>query len=197
MRVLIAGVGYRNLSDHSFGVAMTDGLAGRSWPGEVAVEDLSFNPIAVVQRLEDEPPERRFDLGIFVGAAARAGRAPGTLGIYRWDGVLPSDDRIQSAVTEGVTGVISLDNTLLVARYWNALPVTLVVIEVEPLDEACGDAFSPAVAAAFEQGEHLIVALASDPSLAATIPQLPLGGGAPPPVVSSSPRSSSVRLRFA
>ena len=54
MAVLIGGVGYRNLRDHSAGVKVTDALAAWAWPAGVIIEDLSYNPIAVVQRLEDD-----------------------------------------------------------------------------------------------------------------------------------------------
>ena len=82
------------------------------------MEDISYNPIAVVQRLEDEPPERRFERAVVVGAVERGGPPPGTVTAYRWDGVLPGDEEIQRAVTEAVTGVIALDNTLVVTRHF-------------------------------------------------------------------------------
>ena len=118
MRVLVAGVGYRNLRDHSIGVAVADRLTGHVWAGDVVVEDLSYNPIAVVQRLEDETPERRFTRAVLVGAVERGSRPAGTVTAYRWDGVLPADEEIHRAVTEAVTGVIALDNTLVVTRHF-------------------------------------------------------------------------------
>ena len=176
MRALVAGVGYRNLRDHSVGGAVADRLADRIWPGDVVVEDLSYNPIAVVQRLQDEPPDRPFDRVVFVGSVERPGRAAGTLTAYRWDGVLPGADEIQRAVTEAVTGVIALDNTLVVARHFEALPDDVVVIEVEPAEHEFGDAFSAAVAEACEAACELAVALATGEDVAARLPRAPLGG---------------------
>src|SRR5262245_245589 len=109
MRTLVAGVGYRNLRDYSLGVVLTDRLAAMNLPGGVSVEDLSFNPIAVVQRLEDDPPGRRFTRAIFIASVNRGTRMPGTVTAYRWDGVLPSADEIHRAVCDAVTGVIHLD----------------------------------------------------------------------------------------
>jgi Ni,Fe-hydrogenase maturation factor len=77
-RVLVAGVGYRNLRDHSCGVVLADRLAAREWPPHVSIEDLSYNPIAVVQRLQDDPPDRRFALAILIGALPRPGQPPGS-----------------------------------------------------------------------------------------------------------------------
>ena len=75
VRVIVAGVGYRNLRDHSVGVEVADRLEAQTWPDDVVVEDISYNPIAVMQRLEDEPPERRFERAVVVGAVERAGAA--------------------------------------------------------------------------------------------------------------------------
>jgi hydrogenase maturation protease len=177
MRVLVAGVGYRYLRDHSVGGAVADRLAGRDWPGDdVVVEDLSYNPIAVVQRLEDDPPGRRFDRAVFVASVERPGRRPGTLTAYRWDGALPPPDEIQRAVAEAVTGVIALDNTLVVAAHFEALPPEVVVIEVEPAEHEFGEVFSGAVAQACDAACDLATALATDAGAAARLPRGPLGG---------------------
>jgi hydrogenase maturation protease len=173
-RVLVGGVGYRNLRDHSFGVVLVDGMDVSGWPEGVSVEDISYNPIAVVQRLQDDPPGRRFDLAVIAGAVQRPGRTPGTLSVYRWDNVLPSPEGIHEAVTEAVTGIISLDNTLVVARHFEALPETVVVLELEPDAHEAGSDLTPAVAQALTRARQLVTELAFDPSAAARIPQGPI-----------------------
>lgn len=173
MRVLIGGLGYRNLRDHSLGVAVSDLLAEREWPPGVLVEDVSYNPIAVVQRLQDDPVDR----AVVVAGISRPGRAAGTIEAYRWDGALPDAERIQTAVAEAVTGVIFLDNTLVVARHFGALPEEVLVVEVEPAVEEFGEEFSPVVAQAFEPVCALVTRLATDAEAARRVPQAPLGGG--------------------
>ena len=175
MRVIVAGVGYRNLRDHSIGVAVTDHLAAEPLCDEIVVEDLSYNPIAVVQRLQDEPPDRCFERAIVVAAVERPGRAPGTVTAYRWDGVLPGDDGIHRAVTEAVTGVIALDNTLVVGRHFEGWPEDVVVVEVEPEVQESGDTFSDVVAHAFEPLCTLVTRLARDEAAVARLPRAPLG----------------------
>jgi hydrogenase maturation protease len=175
LRVIVAGVGYRNLRDHSVGVEVVDRLMARAWPPDVVVEDLSYNPIAVVHRLEDEPPDRRFERAV-VAAVVERGRIPGTVTAYRWDGALPGDDEIHRAVTEAVTGVIALDNTLVVTRHFGALPDEVVVVEVEPAVHEFGDAFSDAVAGVFDGVCELVARLATEPDAAARLPLAPLGG---------------------
>ncbi len=179
-RVLIAGVGYRNLRDHSVGPLMVDRLEARSWQGNVSVEDLSFGPIAVVQRLQDDPPERSFGLAIFVAGLPRPPlREPGSVTCYRWDGVLPGNEEIQRAVTEAVTGVIALDNTLTVCGHFQVLPPVVVVVEVEPVVHEFGEEFTEPVARAFEEAHDLIVSLAEHPDRVAGLPVRALGGWLP------------------
>jgi hydrogenase maturation protease len=175
MRAIVAGVGYRNLRDHSVGVEVADRLMTRAWPAGVVVEDLSYNPIAVVQRLEDEPPGRRFERAVVVAAVER-GRRPGTVTAYRWDGVLPAEDEIHRAVMEAVTGVIALDNTLVVTRHFGALPDEVLVVEVEPGAHEFGDAFSDPVVGVFDAVCELATRLATEADAAARLPRAPLGG---------------------
>lgn len=174
-RVLVGGVGYRNLCDHSFGVMMIDDLASQPWESRVAVEDCSYNPIAFMQRLEDDAGDDRFGLAVMIGAVLRRGRAPGTVRIYRWDKVLPPPDEIHSAITEAVTGVIAFENTLVIAAHFGVLPDTVVVVEVQPLLHDAGEQLSPPVAAAYPAARAAIVALAQAPERAADLPVGALG----------------------
>jgi Ni,Fe-hydrogenase maturation factor len=160
-------------------VAVADRLLDRAWVGDVVVEDLSYNPIAVMQRLEDEPPERRFTRAVVVAGVERGNRPPGTVTAYRWDGVLPNDEEIQRAVAEAVTGVISLDNTLVVTRHFGGLPDEVVIIEVEPGVQEFGDDFSEPVAKVIDQVCDLAVAMATDAGAAARLPSTGLGGAQP------------------
>ncbi|MDQ3809871.1 MAG: hypothetical protein M3336_06225 [Chloroflexota bacterium] len=145
---------------------------------DVVVEDLSYSPIAVVWRLEDEPPSQRFRRIVLVSGISRGGaRVPGTITAYRWDGVLPPPDEVQRAVCDAVTGVICVDNTLVIGRHFGALPGDVVVVEVEPLAHEFGDTFSAPVAGIFDRLCDLVATLATDDRAAAHLPRAPLGGG--------------------
>ena len=141
-RVLVGGVGYRNLRDHGLGPYLADRLVAEP-PDGVEVEDLSYGPVQITHNLQDRPP---YDRLVLVGAVTR-GRPPGTVASYRWSGDLPSPDEIQSRVAEAVTGVISLDNVLIVCSALGGLPDDVRVVEVEPADEGWGEGFSPEVEA--------------------------------------------------
>jgi hypothetical protein len=177
MRVVVAGVGYRTLRDHSFGVLLSDDLAAAARPPSLVVEDLSYNPVAVAQWFADEARESPFTRAIFISAIGRDdGRAAGTLTAYEWDRVLPSADLVQRAVSDAVTGVILLDNTLIVAEWMRALPSEVIVVEVEPLVHAFGEELSVPVAAAYIEGRSLAWRLATDDAFARALPTGPLGG---------------------
>lgn len=151
-RILVGGVGYRNLRDYSVGPLMIERLAAQPWPDGVDVDDLSFGPVSLVHRLQEVPP---YDRMVLVGAVGR-GRVPGEVYRYRWDGVLPDEATIQGCVCEAVTGVISLDNLLVVGRYFGVLPDDVVVIEVEPAVEDWGEEFTPDVARALGRVEEMV-----------------------------------------
>lgn len=140
VRVLIGGVGYRFLRDASIGPWVTEQLSPRATP-DIEVEDLSYHPIGFVHNLQEREP---YDRLVVIGAIRR-GRAPGTVSAYAWDGELPSADEIQARVSEAVTGVISLENLLIVSAALGKLPDDVRVVEVEPADEGWGDGFSPAI----------------------------------------------------
>lgn len=143
MKVLVSGIGYSNMSDLSFGRMLYGEMAGMSWPPHVHVEDLNFGPVMIYQWLEEFPV--KFDRVVLVSAANR-GREPGTLEVYEWDGVLPDDAGIQACIGEAITGVISLENLLIVCKHFGVLPDDVTIIEIEPEKEDFGLEFSPVVA---------------------------------------------------
>lgn len=178
IRTVVGGVGYRNLRDHSLGIMMSDELESQAQPPELLVEDLSYGPVAVGQWLLDEAREAPITRAIFISAVAREdGRPPGTVCAYRWDRVLPSQEEIQRSVADAVTGVILLDNTLVVTAWMGALPEETIVVEVEPLEHAFGDTMSAPVAAAYHDVKGFVMKLATDVASGQTLPIMPLGGG--------------------
>jgi len=148
MNVLIAGVGYQNLRDLSLGPTLVPVLRRIEWPPGVEIDDLSFGPIAVVQRFQDRPGY--YDRIVFVSGVER-GREPGRVYCYRWRGTLLDDAQVQERVAEAVTGVISLDNLLIIAQRFGVLPRDVTIVEVEPEDTGWGLSFTPQVAAALDE----------------------------------------------
>lgn len=156
MRTLIGAIGYRNLRDHSVAFEVLDRLSHEDLGPDVVLEDVSYNPIALVQWLDEQPAESRFERVILVAGVERLGRPAGTVTAYEWNGALPSDELIQHAITEAVTGIISLDNTIVIAGYFRALPPAVTIVEIEPAEHAFGMALSPIVERAVDSVSTLI-----------------------------------------
>jgi len=153
VNVLISGIGYSNMSDMSFGRVLYGKMAEMSWPPHVHVEDLNFGPVMIYQWLEEFPV--KFDKVILVSAANR-GREPGTLEMYAWDGRMPDEAGIQACVGEAITGVISLENLLIVCKQFGVLPADVKIIEIEPQNEEYGLEFSAVVAARVTDAIELV-----------------------------------------
>jgi hydrogenase maturation protease len=151
MRVLVGGIGYRFLRDNAVGLYMTDQLSARVTDG-IEAEDLGYHPIGFIFNLEERPA---YDRIVLVGAVAR-GREPGTVTTYRWDHALPSPEEIQERVSEAVTGVVSLDNLLIITEALGTLPDDVRVIEIEPADETWGEGFSPLIESKLTEIEEAI-----------------------------------------
>ena len=158
MKVLIAGVGHPNLKDLSFGQVLLQHLQTQPWPDFVALENLSFGAIAVLQWFEDAPG--KYDRVVFITAAER-NRPPGTLETSTWWFPLLDADKVQDAVAESVTGIIGIDNLLLILQQFNALPVEVEIIEIEPVDSSIGFECSPEITARFEEFSAIVRAKAT------------------------------------
>ncbi|MDQ3488671.1 MAG: hypothetical protein M3468_13210 [Acidobacteriota bacterium] len=189
MRTLIGAVGYRNLRDFSAAFEVVDRLFDDWQPGiestelydksdhrriqtataEIVLEDTSYNPIALVQWLQTLTADERFDRVIFVSSLER-GRTPGMVTAYRWDGSLPPDDQVQEAVTEAVTGIIALENTVVIGGYFKVLPGEVVIVEIEPQDHAFGPELSEPVGAAIDPVCSLVRRLAAEPDAIDDVP---------------------------
>lgn len=146
MRTLVGAIGYRNLRDHSAAFEVIERLSQEAIGPDVTIEDVSYNPIAVVQWLESLDAESRFERVILVSGIGRDDRPAGAVTVREWDRVLPSNELIQQAISEAVTGIISLDNTLVIAGYFQALPDHVTIVEIEPIDHAFGAELSAPVA---------------------------------------------------
>ena len=154
-RVLVAGVGYTNLRDLSLGPALAARLQGNRWPAGVVIADLSYSPIDVLFQLQAAP---RFSLGIFAGAVLR-GRPPGSVTVMPWNPPAVTREELHSRISEAVTGVIDLENLLVILDHFGALPAEVTVVEIEPFDQSWGEGFSALGEAALEEAERRVRAL--------------------------------------
>lgn len=142
---LIGTVGYHHLRDYSVGPMLLPRLRAMDWPPGTVLDELNWGPIAIVQNLEAmaEPYDR-----IVMLVARAQGRRPGTLTLRHWHGGLPDPERIQGCIAEAVTGVISVDNLLVIGEHFGVWPDEVFLVDVEPGPEEAGTRLTPPTEAA-------------------------------------------------
>jgi hypothetical protein len=136
-KVFIGTVGYHNLQNHSIGPAILPQLLAMNWPAHVELDELNWGPIAIVQKFQALP--KPFDRIVLIAAVERAGRKVGDITLFRWMGKLPDEEMIQRCIGDAVTGVISIDNLLVIGEFFKIWPVETFVLDIEPGPEEAGE----------------------------------------------------------
>ena len=147
-RILIGTVGYHLLRDYSIGPNLLPQLQAMDWPPGVAIDELNWGPVAVVQQFETLP--KPYDRVIIL-TATDLGRPAATITVRVWRGGLPTAEQIQERVAEAVTGTISAENLLIIGEHFGIWPDETLLVDVQPGPEEAGISFTPAVAAIVPQ----------------------------------------------
>lgn len=139
--VLVAALGHAWLRDQAFGLKVLAELRARELPPGVELADWTFGTITAFQKLAQSEYAR----AIFVSGTPRAGRKPGTLA--RWSPItaLPEAGEIHGRIGDCVMGAVSVDNLLIIGKFYGVLPEDVVLVEAEPMDDSWGSDLSPAV----------------------------------------------------
>ncbi len=139
-KVFIGTVGYHNLRNHSIGPALLPKLQKMQWAEGVEVDELNWGPIAIVQKFQSLPIP--YDKVILIAAIERLERKIGDITIYKWMGKLPDEELIQRCIGDAVTGVISVENLLIIGEYFKIWSGETFVVDVEPGPEEAGENFT-------------------------------------------------------
>jgi hypothetical protein len=107
----------------------------------IAIENMSWGPIHIVQRFQDPAAVRPQRL-ILVGAASMSSE-PGRVRAYRWRGGKLAPDAVQERIYEAVTGIVDIENTLVIGEHFGIWPQQCFVVEAD----MPGDTFSRLVVA--------------------------------------------------
>ncbi|MBA3527689.1 MAG: hypothetical protein H0T82_12355 [Sphingomonas sp.] len=106
--------------------ALETGLTGHD---DVAIENMSWGPIHIVQRFQDEGAARPRRL-VLVGGAAVSLR-PGQVRAFRWlGGSLPAQ-AVQERIYEAVTGIVDIENTLVIGTHFSVWPEETYSVELD------------------------------------------------------------------
>jgi len=141
-RVLIGSVGYHNLRNFSIGPKLLPALQSMDWPPGIEVEEMNWGPIAIVQRFEAMSDS--FERVVFL-TARPDNRPVGQITLWRWRGGLPDAENLQARIGDAVTGVISIDNLLIIGEHFKIWPPEVFVVDVAPGEEEAGEVLTPEV----------------------------------------------------
>lgn len=142
-KVFIGTVGYHNLCNHSIGPALLPQLQRTAWAPGVEVDELNWGPIAIVQKFQ--ALATTYDCVILLSAIERPGRNIGEITVFKWQGKLPDEELIQRCVGDAVTGVISVENLLVIGEYFKIWTGETFLVDVEPGAEQAGEGFTEEV----------------------------------------------------
>ncbi len=128
--ILIGIVGYSPVVDaYPLGPLLMQGLEARLAGQHVAVENMTWSPLHIVQRFQDEGAVRPRRL-VLVGAAS-VSEQPGRVRAFRWmGGTLPAQ-AVQERVYEAVTGIVDVENTLMIGTHFSVWPGETYTVEIE------------------------------------------------------------------
>ncbi len=137
MRILIGIVGYYQfIRGYPLGPELMERLQAGPWPDGISIKELNWGPIAIVQ--DFQASAEKYDRVILVGAVDR-GLAPGTVSCHSWAGGVLDPLAVQRRVFEAVTGVISLDNLLIIGAHFGVWPEELITVEAQFPENSLSD----------------------------------------------------------
>jgi hypothetical protein len=100
------------------------------------VENMSWSPIHIVQQFQGSEAERPERL-VLVGAAA-VSRDPGRVHTLRWQGGSLPADLLQARIYEAVTGIVDIENTLMIGEHFGIWPSECYCVEADIPADAFG-----------------------------------------------------------
>ena len=137
-KILIGIVGYSPVLDsYPLGPNLMNNLKERDWANiNVDIQNMTWSPIHITQRLQENKLE--FDRVVLVGSKTIS-TSPGRVESYKWKSKKVDEIKIQERIFEGVTGVVSLENTLVIGDYFKIWPKEVFTVEVDLPGEVFGD----------------------------------------------------------
>lgn len=149
--ILLGSVGAnRFLRTYPLGADFIAGLRAEPWLPAVTVRELDWSPIAIAQ--EWQASVHVWSRVVLVGPVDR-GWPHGTVRTRRWTGGTLTNDAIQQRIYEAVTGVVALDNLLVIGAHFSIWPETVITVEVQLAAEIFGNLVA---AEAATSPDHLV-----------------------------------------
>ena len=102
----------------------------------ITVENFTWSPVHIIQRFQDGELDRP-DRIVLVGLAAES-RAPGKVSTFCWLGGHQDEAKVQERVYEAVTGIVDLENTLMIGSYFKVWPDECLTVEADIAPDTFG-----------------------------------------------------------
>lgn len=154
-RALIGIVGYYQfIRGYPLGPELMARLQQGPWPEGIDIREMNWGPIAIVQDLEASAA--RWDRTVLVGATDR-GLPNDTVSCRRWAGGALDAMEVQRRVLEAVTGVISLDNLLVIGAHFGVWPEELYTVEVQATECSLSDFVLDEIEVDRESGRRQVI----------------------------------------
>lgn len=137
MRIVIGIVGYYGfVRGYPLGPELMERLRQIAWPDGIEIREMNWGPVAIVQDFQAQADKP--DRVVLVGALDR-GLAVGTVSYRRWVGGTLDTLAVQRRMFEAVTGVISLDNLLVIGAHFGVWPDETFTVELQWPESGLGD----------------------------------------------------------
>ncbi len=137
MRTIVGIVGYYGfVRGYPLGPELMERLRALPWPDDVEIREMNWGPVAIVQdfQAQSHKPERV----VLVGALDR-GLTRGSVSCRRWAGGALDTAAVQLRMFEAVTGVISMDNLLVIGTHFGIWPAQTFSVELQWPESGLGD----------------------------------------------------------
>ncbi|MEM1431422.1 MAG: hypothetical protein AAGG09_18355 [Pseudomonadota bacterium] len=128
---IVGIVGYSAILDHyPLGPPLMEGLkSALAEVPDVRVENFTWSPVHVVQRFETGEMARPSRI-VLVGTSA-VSTEPGVVCAFRWTGGERDPNEVQERVYEAVTGIVDLENTLMIGEQFGVWPSETFTVEAD------------------------------------------------------------------
>lgn len=140
-KTFVGTVGYHILGNHSIAPTLLSELQKMDVPPYVKIDELNWGPVAVIQQFQAE--EVPYERVVLLCAIERPDRNIGDITVFQWKGELPDEEQIQACMGDAATGVISVENLLVLGQYWGIWRDEVYLVDVEPGEEIAGEQFTP------------------------------------------------------
>lgn len=128
---------YQFVRGYPIGPVLKKRIEAANWLDiDLEIKEMNWGPIAIVQ--EFQAVEIEYDRFVLVTVVDR-GLAQGTVTCRRWLGGDMNTLAVQDRVFEAVTGIISIDNLLVIGEHFGIWPREVITIEAQLDDTAFGD----------------------------------------------------------